>query len=74
MIWMAVLGDLNCDCIYISQKEHDKLKLLTDEGYKWAIEQGVDTTAKDSTNCTYDRIIYSGTYTLRPISLTVMQK
>lgn len=54
--YFIVLGDLNADCRYFDE---DKQSLLRSSDYFWAIDNSADTTTK-STDCTYDRIIFTG--------------
>ncbi|XP_063710563.1 deoxyribonuclease-1-like isoform X2 [Symsagittifera roscoffensis] len=57
---IIIIGDLNADCSYLSNAKKAKLSLVQDTSYKWAIGDNEDTTVKQSTNCAYDRIIYTG--------------
>ncbi len=50
-----ILGDLNADCRYFDE---DEQSLLRNSEYFWAIGNSADTTTK-STDCTYDRIIFT---------------
>ncbi|XP_075250980.1 deoxyribonuclease-1-like isoform X2 [Convolutriloba macropyga] len=57
---IVIIGDLNADCSYLSNSKKSKLNLVKDTSYHWAIGNNEDTTVKESTNCAYDRIIYTG--------------
>jgi len=50
-----VLGDLNADCSYFPDKTYTSLQ---DEQYYWIVPDNTDTTVK-STDCAYDRIIFT---------------
>ena len=51
---VILLGDLNADCSYLSKTK--KINLRKPE-FIWLID--IDTTVRDSTNCAYDRIIFT---------------
>jgi len=53
---ILILGDLNADCSYASNKARKQLKLRTDSRFDWLIDDDVDTTTT-STDCTYDRCV-----------------
>ncbi|KAB1253004.1 Deoxyribonuclease-1-like 1 [Camelus dromedarius] len=57
---VILLGDFNADCGSLTQKRLDSLVLRTQAGFQWAIADGVDTTVRASTHCTYDRIVLHG--------------
>ncbi|XP_043830257.1 deoxyribonuclease-1-like 1 isoform X2 [Dromiciops gliroides] len=48
------------DCSSLSKKRQGELLLRTKPGFHWAIPDGEDTTVRDSTHCTYDRIVVHG--------------
>ncbi len=54
---MILMGDLNADCSYFDEGNSSLKK------YDWLIGDNLDTTVK-STNCTYDRIISTGNFTV----------
>ncbi|XP_025151059.1 deoxyribonuclease-1-like 1 [Bubalus bubalis] len=57
---VILLGDFNADCASLTKKRLDNLVLRTQAGFHWAIADGVDTTVRASTHCTYDRIVLHG--------------
>lgn len=57
---VILLGDFNADCASLTKKRLDDLVLRTQAGFHWAIADGVDTTVRASTHCTYDRIVLHG--------------
>ncbi|XP_043830256.1 deoxyribonuclease-1-like 1 isoform X1 [Dromiciops gliroides] len=57
---VILLGDFNADCSSLSKKRQGELLLRTKPGFHWAIPDGEDTTVRDSTHCTYDRIVVHG--------------
>jgi endonuclease/exonuclease/phosphatase family metal-dependent hydrolase len=54
---VIILGDLNADCAYYSEKVHS-LQIFSRQARVW-IEDHEDTTVSDS-HCAYDRIISLG--------------
>lgn len=57
---VILLGDFNADCASLTKKRLNSLLLRTEAGFHWVIPDGVDTTVRASTNCTYDRIVMHG--------------
>lgn len=57
---MILLGDFNADCASLTKKRLNSLLLRTEAAFRWVIPDGVDTTVRASTNCTYDRIVLHG--------------
>ncbi|XP_027694789.1 deoxyribonuclease-1-like 1 isoform X2 [Vombatus ursinus] len=57
---VILLGDFNADCSSLSKKRQGELVLRTKPGFLWVIPDGEDTTVRDSTHCTYDRIVVHG--------------
>eukprot|EP00069_Balaena_mysticetus_P012696 bmy_21789T0 len=57
---VILLGDFNADCASLTKKHLDGLVLRTQAGFHWAVADGVDTTVRASTHCTYDRIVLHG--------------
>ena len=55
----VILGDMNADCRYLSQKNFKKLDLVTDTRFTWLIDSTVDTTTS-ATDCSYDRCVTMG--------------
>jgi hypothetical protein len=53
---VILLGDLNADCSYL--RESAKIKLRS-PNFIWVVDNSEDTTVRDSTNCAYDRMIFS---------------
>lgn len=56
---VLILGDLNADCSYLSDKEYEALQIKSDATYSWVIGKDVDTTTGKS-DCAYDRILVKG--------------
>ncbi|CAH1776658.1 unnamed protein product [Owenia fusiformis] len=54
---IMILGDLNADCNYVTDKEKPALALRTTPGYHWNINDNDDTTISLTTSCAYDRFI-----------------
>ncbi|KAK7132173.1 hypothetical protein R3I93_018662 [Phoxinus phoxinus] len=61
------LGDFNAACGYVAKKNRKKIRLLSDPSFIWLIQDNVDTTVKQSTDCAYDRIVVHGEPFLRTI-------
>ncbi|XP_038603940.1 deoxyribonuclease-1-like 1 [Tachyglossus aculeatus] len=57
---IMLLGDFNADCKFLTKKQQEELLLRTTPGFHWLIPDGVDTTVRQSTHCTYDRILVYG--------------
>jgi endonuclease/exonuclease/phosphatase family metal-dependent hydrolase len=51
---IIIIGDLNADCNHSNANSPSPLRT---SDYYWLINNSVDTTTIESTNCTYDRII-----------------
>ena len=49
-----ILGDMNADCRYLSQKKYQQLDLVKDTRFTWLINSTEDTTTTTS-DCSYDR-------------------
>lgn len=49
------LGDFNAACGYVAKKNRKNIRLLSDPSFIWLIQDNVDTTVKESTDCAYDR-------------------
>ena len=50
-----ILGDFNADGAYVTRKEMKEIRIRSDKNFHWLIGDDVDTTAKLSTDHTYDR-------------------
>ncbi|KAG1929793.1 deoxyribonuclease-1-like [Pimephales promelas] len=61
------LGDFNAACGYVAKKNRKNIRLLSDPSFIWLIQDNVDTTVKQSTDCAYDRIVVHGEPFLRTI-------
>ncbi|KAF4096781.1 hypothetical protein G5714_022750 [Onychostoma macrolepis] len=61
------LGDFNAACGYVAKKNRKNIRLLSDPSFIWLIQDNVDTTVKESTDCAYDRIVVHGEPFLRTI-------
>ncbi|XDV45852.1 hypothetical protein PO909_013874 [Leuciscus waleckii] len=61
------LGDFNAACGYVAKKNRKNIRLLSDRSFIWLIQDNVDTTVKQSTDCAYDRIVVHGEPFLRTI-------
>ncbi|NP_998318.2 deoxyribonuclease-1-like 1 [Danio rerio] len=61
------LGDFNAACGYVAKKNRKNIRLYTDPSFTWLIQDNVDTTVKESTDCAYDRIVVHGEPFLRSI-------
>ncbi len=57
---LIILGDLNADCSYLSEKNKAKLQLVTNKSYHWYVPDNADTTTSPTTDCAYDRFIVRG--------------
>ncbi len=51
------LGDFNAACGYVAKKNRKNIRLLSDPSFIWLIQDNVDTTVKESTDCAYDRYV-----------------
>lgn len=67
---VAVLGDFNADCTYLTAPELAGLELATDPGYVWLLGSEVDTTVS-ATDCAYDRIVVAGGLEAAVVSASV---
>lgn len=56
---IAILGDMNFDCSYCSNKNKDMVRQELGSEFKWYISDKVATTVS-ATPCAYDRIIVMG--------------
>ncbi|XP_072276815.1 deoxyribonuclease gamma-like isoform X2 [Pyxicephalus adspersus] len=54
---IMILGDFNADGSYVSGKKMKSIRLRSDESFHWLITDDKDTTATNTTDCTYDRIV-----------------
>ncbi|RXN23561.1 deoxyribonuclease gamma-like protein [Labeo rohita] len=61
------LGDFNAACGYVAKKNRKNIRLFSDPSFIWLIQDNVDTTVKQSTDCAYDRIVVHGEQFLRTI-------
>ena len=50
-----IIGDLNCDCEYVSKKAFPSLELVQNVNFTWWIDSSADTTTAPTTDCAYDR-------------------
>ena len=51
---VLLLGDMNADCSYISNRIYNRLNFTTDNRFIWMIDKLQDTTVT-GTHCAYDR-------------------
>ncbi|KAM4022513.1 deoxyribonuclease-1-like isoform 2-T2 [Anomaloglossus baeobatrachus] len=54
---IMLLGDFNADGSYVSKKKMKTIRLRTDKSFHWLIDDDKDTTATNTTDCSYDRIV-----------------
>ncbi|XP_073500876.1 deoxyribonuclease-1-like isoform X2 [Phyllobates terribilis] len=54
---IMLLGDFNADGAYVSGKKMKTIRLRTDKSFHWLIDDDKDTTASNTTDCSYDRIV-----------------
>ncbi|KAM6981899.1 deoxyribonuclease-1-like 1 [Tautogolabrus adspersus] len=57
---VMLLGDFNADCGYLAKKNRRFVRLITEKNLFWLINEKTDTTVRESTSCTYDRIVVHG--------------
>ncbi|KAM3872151.1 deoxyribonuclease-1-like 1 [Diretmus argenteus] len=57
---VMLLGDFNADCGYLPKKNRKNVRLITNPAFVWLIPEKSDTTVRESTSCTYDRIVVHG--------------
>ncbi|KAM4737657.1 deoxyribonuclease-1-like 1 [Anableps anableps] len=57
---VMLLGDFNADCSYLAKKNREKVRLITDSSLHWLIPDNSDTTVRQTTSCSYDRIVVHG--------------
>ncbi|KAM9326571.1 uncharacterized protein PAF06_002792 [Gastrophryne carolinensis] len=57
---IVIMGDFNADCSYLSNKKKRDLRLYNDPDFYWAVADYMDTTVKQTTNCSYDKIVVYG--------------
>lgn len=53
---VIILGDMNADCSYLSNKKYNRLTFTNDSRFLWLIGKENDTTVADS-DCAYDRFV-----------------
>ncbi|XP_063423440.1 deoxyribonuclease-1-like [Mytilus trossulus] len=56
---VIIAGDLNSDCSYLPDRDHDTVSLYNDPRFTWLIGDDVDTTTGNS-ECSYDRFVVAG--------------
>ncbi|XP_077070542.1 deoxyribonuclease-1-like 1 isoform X2 [Siphateles boraxobius] len=61
------LGDFNAACGYVAKKNRKNIRLISNPSFIWLIQDNVDTTVKQSTDCAYDRIVVHGEPFLKTI-------
>ncbi|MBN3319507.1 DNSL3 Deoxyribonuclease, partial [Atractosteus spatula] len=49
------LGDFNAACGYVPKKDWKNIRLFTQPGFFWLIDNKADTTVRATTDCAYDR-------------------
>ncbi|XP_056384276.1 deoxyribonuclease-1-like [Hyla sarda] len=54
---IILLGDFNADGSYVSGRKMKTIRLRTDKCFHWLIADDKDTTATNTTDCSYDRIV-----------------
>ncbi|XP_069037458.1 deoxyribonuclease-1-like 1 isoform X1 [Lepisosteus oculatus] len=54
------LGDFNAACGYVPKKDWKNIRLFTQPGFFWLIDNKADTTVRATTDCAYDRIVVHG--------------
>ncbi|XP_018121320.1 deoxyribonuclease gamma isoform X1 [Xenopus laevis] len=54
---IILLGDFNADGSYVSNKKMKTIRLRTDPDLHWLIDDDTDTTAINTTDFSYDRIV-----------------
>eukprot|EP00079_Xenopus_tropicalis_P024516 XP_012817192.1 PREDICTED: deoxyribonuclease gamma-like isoform X4 [Xenopus tropicalis] len=54
---IILLGDFNADGAYVSNKKMKTIRLRTDPDLHWLIDDDTDTTAINTTDFSYDRIV-----------------
>ncbi|XP_069824869.1 deoxyribonuclease gamma-like [Dendropsophus ebraccatus] len=54
---IILLGDFNADGSYVSGRKMNTIRLRTDKCFHWLISDDKDTTATNTTDCSYDRIV-----------------
>ncbi|XP_037540481.1 deoxyribonuclease-1-like 1 [Nematolebias whitei] len=57
---VMLLGDFNADCGYLAKKNRKNVRLITDPNLYWLVPENSDSTVKQSTSCSYDRIVVHG--------------
>lgn len=57
---VMLLGDFNADCGYLPKKNRKNVRIITDKNLFWLISDDTDTTVRESTTCSYDRIVVHG--------------
>ena len=51
---VIIMGDMNADCSYLSNRRYNNLTFTNDNRFVWLIGKENDTTVTNST-CAYDR-------------------
>ncbi|XP_018413466.1 PREDICTED: deoxyribonuclease gamma-like [Nanorana parkeri] len=54
---IMILGDFNADGSYVSGKKMKTIRLRSDKSFHWLITDDKDTTASNTTDHSYDRIV-----------------
>ncbi|XP_072222905.1 deoxyribonuclease-1-like [Leuresthes tenuis] len=57
---VMILGDFRADGAFVTPKEMEGIRIHRDKNFHWLIADDVDTTARTTTDHTYDRIVVYG--------------
>ncbi|KAG2470790.1 DNSL3 Deoxyribonuclease, partial [Polypterus senegalus] len=67
------MGDFNADCGYVPKKDWKNIRLRSDTSFVWLIDDNMDTSVKETTNCAYDRIVVHGEAINKAIDLESLE-
>ncbi|KAL1007834.1 hypothetical protein UPYG_G00092240 [Umbra pygmaea] len=70
---VIIMGDFNADCGYVPKKQWGSIRLRSDTSFLWLTGDTLDTTVKESTHCSYDRVVLHGDQMIQAISPTSLE-
>ncbi|XP_010873032.2 deoxyribonuclease gamma [Esox lucius] len=65
---VIIMGDFNAACGYVPKKQWGSIRLRSDSSFLWLTGDTLDTTVKESTDCSYDRIVLHGDQMIQAVN------
>ncbi|KAJ7994430.1 hypothetical protein DPEC_G00249190 [Dallia pectoralis] len=65
---VIIMGDFNADCGYVPKKQWGSIRLRSDSSFLWLTGDSLDTTVKESTDCSYDRVVLHGDQMIQAVN------